>query len=161
MTPTRQQIDARIADYLAGPGMLRSGAWGLTEVQLNTRCAPGTWSIQEVIVHILDADLSATHRMRRLAAEFSPVIAAFDENALITNLDSKVVNTQEALDLFDLNRRFTARWLKTLPVEAFARTGVHTQRGTISLWDVLDTYTGHVPHHDAFVKGKRKAMGAA
>ena len=141
-----------IASYEAGIATLRSAAAGLTHAQLNTRIAPGTWSIQEIIAHILDSDLIATHRMRRIAAEDLPLLVSYDENLFIANLTT-------ALDLFDANRRFTAQWLRTLTPDAFAREGIHTQRGKVTLKNLLEIYTKHVDHHQSFVQGKRAAMG--
>lgn len=122
-----------IASYEAGIATLRSAAAGLTHAQLNTRIAPGTWSIQEIIAHILDSDLIATHRMRRIAAEDLPLLVSYDENLFIAKLPSDRINLTTALDLFDANRRFTAQWLRTLTPDAFAREGIHTQRGKVTL----------------------------
>lgn len=148
-----------IASYEAGIATLRSAAAGLTHAQLNTRIAPGTWSIQEIIVHILDSDLIATHRMRRIAAEDLPLLVSYDENLFIAKLPSDRINLTTTLDLFDANRRFTAQWLRTLTPDAFAREGIHTQRGKVTLKNLLEIYTKHVDHHQSFVQGKRAAMG--
>ena len=113
----------------------------------------------EIILHMVDCDISATHRMRRIAAENSPLLASFDENALIDRLDNASMDFAEALDLFEANRKFTARWLRTLPSEAFERAGIHTQRGKMTLGEILENYTKHVDHHDVFVRSKRKSMG--
>ena len=64
------------------------------------------------------------------------------------------------LDLFEANRRFTARWLRTLAPEAFARTGIHTQRGEVTLLQILEIYAHHVDHHLEFVAQKRRNLGA-
>ena len=61
--------------------------------------------------------------------------------------------------LFDANRRFTEQWLRTLTPDAFAREGIHTQRGKVTLKDLLEIYNKHVDHHQSFVQGKRAAMG--
>ena len=63
------------------------------------------------------------------------------------------------LDLFEANRRFTARWLRTLPGEAFARTGIHTQRGKVTLQQIVEIYANHVDHHLKFVAEKRRNLG--
>ena len=81
-------------------------------------------------------------------------IARVQINGLITG-------NQETLDLFELNRKFTARWLRTLDVDTMTRAGVHSARGLITLNDVLEMYSWHVDHHLGFVPGKRASLGAA
>lgn len=153
------QIEAAIAAYESGPAKLRAACAGLTHAQMHTRIAPGTWSIAENAVHLLDSDLASTHRKRRIVAEDNPLLVAYDENAFIANLPSDRTDLAEVLDLFDANRRFTARWLRTLPSEAFARTGVHTQRGKVSLLQIVEIYANHVDHHLKFVADKRRNLG--
>ena len=153
-------LEASIAAYESGVARLREACGGLSDAQLNTRIAPGTWSIQEVAVHLLDSDLIATHRMRRIAAEHLPLLVSYDENAFIANLPADRLDFAVAIDLFEVHRRYTAQWLRTLPAEAFARAGIHTQRGKITLGQIVDLYASHVDHHLKFVHGKRAALKA-
>ena len=150
---------AAIDSYERGAATLRNAARGLSTEQLNTRLAPGTWSIKEVIVHMVDSDQAASHRMRRIAAEDMPLLVSYDENAFIARLDNTAMDANEALELFDANRRFTARWLRTLEPAAFARVGIHTQRGRVTLGEILDIYVKHLDNHMVFTDGKRKALG--
>ncbi len=155
------KIASHIAAYEAGVATVRAAAKSLTREQLNTRIGPGTWSIQEVVTHLLDSDLIATHRMRRIAAEELPLLVSYDENLFIAKLPCDKLEVATVLDLFEANRRFTAQWLRTLPLDAFAREGIHTQRGKVSLGQILELYTKHVDHHMPFVTGKRAALGVA
>ena len=152
-------IEAAIASYESGPGKLRAACAGLSREQLNRRIGPGEWSVMENAVHLLDSDLASTHRKRRIVAEDNPLLVAYDENAFIARIPSDRAELAEVLDLFEANRRFTARWLRTLPSEAFARTGVHTQRGKVSLLQIVEIYANHVDHHLKFVAEKRRNLG--
>ena len=89
---------AAIDSYERGAATLRNAARGLSTEQLNTRLAPGTWSIKEVIVHMVDSDQAASHRMRRIAAEDMPLLVSYDENAFIARLDNTAMDANEALD---------------------------------------------------------------
>ena len=153
-------IEDAIASYESGPAKLRAACAGLDAAQLNQRIGPGEWSIMENAVHLLDSDLASTHRKRRIVAEECPLLVSYDENAFIARLPSDRADLAEVLDLFEANRRFTVRWLRTLPREAFDRTGVHTQRGKVTLRQVVEIYAHHVDHHLAFVSQKRKNLGA-
>jgi len=152
-------IEHAIASYESGPAKIRAACAGLTREQLNTRIGPGTWSVQEVMVHLLDSDLASTHRKRRIVAEENPLLIAYDEDRFIARIPADKADIAEILDLFEANRRFTARWLRSLAAEDFARTGVHTQRGKVTLEQIVGIYANHVDHHLQFVDGKRAALG--
>lgn len=152
-------LEQWIAAYEGGIDEVRAMAEGLSAEELNRAVAPGKWSVQQVIVHLLDSDLAATHRLRRMAAEDVPLLIAYDETRFVERLGYEKANIQEVVALFAANRRFTAQWLRTLPAEAFDRTGVHNQRGKVTLAEMVSIYVDHVEHHKAFVEGKRKAMG--
>ena len=154
------QVAAAIESYESGPEKLRGACAGLDGPTLNRRVGPGEWSIMENAVHLLDSDLASTHRMRRIVAEDRPLLVAYDENAFIARLPGERNELHEVLDLFEANRRFTARWLRTLAPEAFARTGIHSQRGEVTLLRILEIYAHHVDHHLEFVAQKRRNLGA-
>ena len=155
---TAPEFESQISLYAAGSTILRKAVEGISKQKLDTKIAPGTWSIQEVIVHMIDSDLAATHRMRRIAAEEMPLLVAYDENAFIARLAAEKTEITQALDLFDANRQFTAQWLRSLESSAFARSGIHTQRGKVTLGEILAIYTHHLDHHLVFIKGKRTAL---
>jgi uncharacterized damage-inducible protein DinB len=157
---TAAAIAAALASYESGAGKLRAACAGLTDAQINTRIGPGAWSVMENAVHLLDSDLASTHRMRRIVAEENPLLVSYDEDAFIARLPSAEANLAEVLDTFDANRRFTARWLRTLAPDAFARTGIHTQRGKVTLLQIVEIYANHVDHHLKFVAEKRRNLGA-
>ncbi len=156
---TSTPIATLIEQYAAGAERLASLSRGLTPAQLDTRIAPGTWSVREVIVHLLDSDLAATHRMRRIASEELPLIIAYDESAFVRSLDSQRADLSLVAELFSANRRFCAAWLRTLPPEAFERAGIHNQRGRVTLEQMVQGYVDHLAHHEKFIAGKRAALG--
>lgn len=149
-----------ITSYESGPAKVHAACAALSASQLNTRIAPGTWSIQEIMVHLLDSDLASTHRMRRIVAESNPLLVSYDEDAFIARIPSVAADIAEVLALFEANRRFTARWLRSLAPSDFERSGIHTQRGKVTLQQIVEMYSHHVDHHLTFVVGKRKALGA-
>ncbi len=160
-TPEFQLFTQRLAAYESKPAALRRAVAGLTHEQLNTPAAPGVWSVMQLVVHLIDSDMAASHRMRRMAAEELPLLIAYDHDAFMTELDYTHTDLAEALDLFELNRRFTARWLRTLDVARMTRAGIHSARGLITMNEILEMYSWHVDHHLAFVPGKRASLRAA
>jgi len=121
----------------------------------------GTWSLQALVLHVLDSDLIATHRMKRIIAEEMPLLISYDETAFAKSLFYERLDLKLAADLFALNRRQMGEILRAAPAEAMARWGVHNQRGKVTLGEFVDLYVHHVEHHMKFAREKLVAMGRA
>ncbi len=150
---------ALIDRYTAGSATLARSVAGLGPADLDAFPIPGTWSIRQIVVHTLDSDLIATHRMRRIVAEELPLLISYDETLFAKSLHYEAVDLALALRLFADNRAFTAALLSRLPEAAWQRAGIHNQRGKTSLANVVAMYADHVDHHVAFILKKRALLG--
>lgn len=66
-------MDRRFVDEFArGIGLLSYVTEGLTVPELRSRPGPGDWSIAQVVLHLMDADLVGADRMKRVIAEDTP-----------------------------------------------------------------------------------------
>jgi uncharacterized damage-inducible protein DinB len=148
-----------IEKYAAGGDVPARVIKGLSREQLLAFPVPGTWSIQQIILHLMDSDLIAADRMKRVAAEDHPTLIGYNETAFAKNLAYEEVSAQDAAEIFRLNRQMTAELMRRLPDAAFKRTGFHNERGEVTLEQLLETYTGHLDHHVKFIKEKRKLLG--
>lgn len=148
-----------IAQYAAGADLPAKGIAGLTRAELNAFPVPGTWSIQQIVLHLMDSDLIASDRMKRVIAEDSPLIMAYNETRFSQRLFYEELDAGQACELFRLNRLMTAEILRRLPAETFARTGVHSERGKLTLGDLVADYHKHLLHHMRFLHDKRKLLG--
>jgi hypothetical protein len=150
---------AQIERYAAGATVPAGAVRGLSPQELNAFPVPGTWSIQQVILHLMDSDLIGSDRMKRVIAEDSPTLLAYNETAFSKRLYYETLDPVMACEVFRLNRLLTAAILRKLPDGAFARAGNHTERGHETLEDLVQGYADHLDHHMKFIKEKRRALG--
>jgi uncharacterized damage-inducible protein DinB len=150
---------ALIADYLKGPELLREAVKGMTREQLLARPVAGKWSTQEVVCHLADFDPIIADRMKRVIAEEKPSLIGANENAFAAKLCYEERDVNEELTIIENTRRQMGRILKKLSPEDFQRTGMHSERGELTLKRLLELAVKHIPHHVEFVKEKRKALG--
>jgi len=150
-----------IEQYEHGGDKLRQAVQGLTHDDLHAFPVPGTWSIQEIVVHLLDSDLVLADRMKRVIAEDRPVLQAFDENAWAARLGYQATSVEEAVNLLAANRHWMIRTLRRLADADFARAGLHSERGRVTLAELLATATNHADHHLRFLYAKRANLGVA
>jgi hypothetical protein len=150
----RELIEA----YARGASGPAEAIAGLSPQQLNAFPVPGTWSIQQVVLHLMDSDLIASDRMKRVIAEHEPQLIGYDESAFAQRLHYEKLDAQAACQVFALNRQLTAVILRNLPDEAFQRAGLHNEAGRQTLAQLVQTYVNHLEHHLRFIKQKREMV---
>src|SRR6266478_773192 len=150
-----QLIDA----YVTATTTLRQAVAGMSREQLLARPVPGKWSTLEVVCHLADFDPIIADRMKRIIAEDRPALLGADEQRFAATLAYHDRDLEEELAIIDRTRSQMARILRTLPAEALSRVGVHSERGPLTLEQLLTGAINHIPHHVKFIYEKRKALG--
>jgi uncharacterized damage-inducible protein DinB len=148
-----------IDEYLNGPKLLRETIAGMTAEQIDAAPVPGKWSTRQVICHIADFEPVYADRMKRVIAEDNPTMFGGDPDLFAARLAYDARDVDGELQLIEATRRHTAGILRTLPADAFQRTGNHSADGPITLETLLRRIAGHIPHHVKFIEEKRQAMG--
>jgi uncharacterized damage-inducible protein DinB len=120
---------------------------------------PKTWSIQQIVIHMLDSDLVHSDRMKRVIAEERPLLMGFDETKFVNRLHYDVQDAALAAELFAKNRQLMHQVLAKLTDEDFERSGIHSERGRVTLADLIATTSDHLDHHLKFVHKKRAMLG--
>jgi uncharacterized damage-inducible protein DinB len=148
-----------IEAYRAGPGQLRAAVKGMSRDQLLAQPIAGKMSTLEVVCHITDFEPVYADRMKRVIALDKPTLLGADENLFRTALAYHQRDLEEELAIVERTRSQMARILQTLPESALERTGVHNERGPLTLEKLLTTITDHITHHARFIHEKRQALG--
>ena len=126
--------------------------------------APGKWSIRQIIAHLADSEMVFAHRLRQVIAEENPTLVAFDQEAWARNLDYTRRKPKQSLEAFRRVRAENHELLKDLPEGAFGRRGNHTERGAITLRQIVEGAASHAESHarqmqqirDAYKQAKGK-----
>lgn len=153
-----QQMHAAIDAYESEAGDLRAGIAGLTAEQLNATPASGGWTLQQIVFHMMQSDMIATDRMFRIIAEERPTLVGYDESLAAQRLGFEHLDADLACQLFEGNRRMTAAVLRRQEALAFNRVGLHTERGEVTLAQMVDTYVNHLRGHIKFLLEKRRQL---
>jgi len=152
-----------VSQYEAGGEKLQKSVAGLSKQDLlwtpPADAGAGLWSIQQIVIHLMDSDVIWSTRMKSIIAEEHPTLLSFDEKKFAQSLFYDEQDAQAAIRLFDLNRRQLSRVLRKLPESAASRTGQHSERGSITLGQCVKLTAEHVDHHLDFVSRKRKELG--
>jgi hypothetical protein len=147
-----------IERYEAGGEELREVVKRLGGVAIDSHPIPGTWSIRQIVVHLMDSDLIGSDRMKRIAAMENPLLVGYDESKFAELAGSERIDIEQAGEVFWLNRKLTARILRALPDSAFGRTGIHTEKGKVTLAEQVQAYVDHLSYHLTFIEKKRAML---
>jgi hypothetical protein len=150
--------DALIEQYLAGPSLLRRAVAGMTRDQLLARPVPGKWSAQEVVCHLADHEPVYADRMKRVIALDEPELFPGDPALFAARLAYERRDVDEELAFVELTRKQMARVLRVLGPEDFRRRGHHSRDGALTLENLIQRVTAHIPHHVRFIEEKRRAL---
>ena len=133
--------------FRRAPELLAVVLTGVYGEETDFTLAPDKWSIRQIMAHLADGELVGAQRFRQVIAEENPKLGAFDQDAWARNLDYARRQPKQALDSFRRIRAENYDLLKALPESAFDRTGVHSERGPLSLMQLLETYAAHAETH--------------
>jgi len=134
------------------PKRLKKLLKGVSEKRLARRPDSGGWSIKEVLAHLADGEVMLGSRYRMVAAMDRPPIPGYDQDAFVAHLCLEGIDAATLLADFAHARAANVRLLERLPDEAFARVGLHSERGEESLARMLVMYAGHDRIHEAQIE---------
>ena len=154
-------ISELLERYRRGAEVLAVALTGVFGEEEDFTTAPGKWSIRQLMAHLAAADLVGAHRFRQLNAEDNPTIVAFDQDKWTANLDYSRRKVKGSLETFRRLRAENYELLKELPESAYRRTGNHTERGLITLGQMLEGYAGHAESHARQLQQIREAYKQA
>lgn len=110
---------------------------------LHWKPAPDRWSISEVLAHLAALEQVYVERALRMVAEGSPALAKYDQGDTAARGEYSRGSAGENLAQFTETRRSTLALLAGLPRSAGARTGMHSELGTITLAQMLNEWANH------------------
>jgi len=151
---TREEKLALIGDFESAYGLVEKMLTGLPGEAL--RFVPpieGAWSVNDFLVHLLDADANLVFRVRGAVAEPGVVAPVWDEEAWHAKLRYGAEDGLSCIALASGLRSFIATGLRALVDEDWSGFWIsHPARGRMELAGLLEMYRGHVAFHAPLIK---------
>ena len=107
---------------------------------------PGKWTIREVLNHVNDGERVFAGRAFWFARGFTDPLPSFDQDLAVPMAKANNTSWAELVEEFKNVRLGTISLLKTLPPEAWDRTGVASDN-PVSVRALAFIIAGHVSHH--------------
>jgi len=147
--------------FRRGAEMLAVATTGASNPELDFVPAPGKWNARQIACHLADSEIVGHMRFRQVIAEDNPTMMGFDGVAWSERLDYRTRKISVALETFRRIRGENYELLKTLPPETFERKGTHSERGPVSLLELLRIYAEHAENHVRQIMAARQAYKQA
>jgi hypothetical protein len=151
------EISELLERFRRGPELLAVAITGAAGPEFDYVAAPGAWSVRQVMAHVSDSEIVGADRFRRVIAEDNPTLISYDQNAWAEKLDYARRKPSHALDTFRRIRAENYELLKDLPEEVFERTGTHSERGPVTLRQLVQIYAEHAENHAIQLRKIREA----
>ena len=121
----------------------------------NTRHAPYTWSVKEVLGHVTDAERVFAYRALCVARGDQTPLPGFDENAYVPPAGFGACRLADLLSQFEHLRRSNLYLLRSLPADAWTRRGT-ANASPVTTRALAYIMAGHAEHHARIL---RKRLG--
>jgi uncharacterized damage-inducible protein DinB len=144
------------------PARIARAVAGLTSTQARKRPAPGKWSIQEIIGHLMDTEVIYAYRWHMAFAQSGSPIQGYDQELWIReeNYRHRKWRVKEMLEHITNLRRATLYYLERLPRgTADTRYGMHSERGKETVRRTQELIAGHDINHLEQIKAIRRKFG--
>ena len=117
------------------------------EEKLNRLPGPGKWSLAAIVAHLAEAEIALSWRYRQIAEREGAALAGYDQNVWHRLGDYDSRDTQESLAQFRLLREANLRMFGRLTPEDWRRSGIHAERGRLTMKDLVAQAAGHDLSH--------------
>lgn len=148
--------------YKEGPQKIRKSIEGLTAEELKNKIIPNKWSIAEIIIHLADAEIIGSCRIRQAFTEHPGPFPFYKEAEWAVKLNYQqqpieYINTN--IDLFELLRKTSVAIFECCTEDDWLKTGLHPERGEMTLREVLELYADHSERHLEHILERRNMLG--
>lgn len=114
--------------------------------------ADDEWSPATVVAHLADAELVYSVRIRMVVTADRPYLAGFDENAWVRRFAELETDPKESLARWRSLRDANLRLLASLEPDEWKLTGMHAERGEMSVAQIADLLVQHDRAHLAQIR---------
>ena len=119
---------------------------GISEEQSLHSYEPGKWTIRELLNHVNDGERIFAGRALWFARGFTDPLPSFEQDIAVQAAHANNTSWVDLVEEFEIVRLGTISLLKSLPDEAWDRTGVASDN-PVSVRALAYIIAGHVTHH--------------
>ena len=147
--------------FLNTHGQLVTAIDGLSEEQTTWKPKPESWSVLEVLTHLVDHSIVISFRIRDILAGTEARLPAFNQDAWVSGQYANAGKVSDVLQAFHALLLYNSLLLSRLDAADLEKTGVNAKGETVSIKDIVEGFTNHVQRHMGQIDRIKQAAGFA
>ncbi|MDU0328712.1 DinB family protein [Paenibacillus sp. 3LSP] len=147
--------------FLNTHGQLLTAIDGLSEEQTTWKPKPESWSVLEVLTHLVDHSIVVSFRIRDILAGTEAQLPAFNQDAWVSGQYANAGKVSDVLQTFHALLLYNSLLLSRLDAEDLEKTGVNAKGETVSIKQIVEGFTNHVQRHLGQIDRIKQAAGFA
>ena len=129
------------------PRVLAELISGVPDEKLRQRPHADKWSVAEILAHLADDEISSAWRYRQMVEHDGLQLSGFDQDLWAEIGDYRSADPHDSLSLFRLLRESNLRLLARLTPKQWQCSGMHVERGKITVQELARHMAGHDLNH--------------
>jgi len=145
--------------YAAAPERLNKVLAELSIKEMQAHPKPDKWSIQEIAVHLCEAEIMGAVRIRQTFCEPGSQYAVYDQDAWAQESNYQQFDTKtfySTLMMFDSLRLCTTKIFRKATPKDWDKAAHHPEMGDLTLRQLLEIYADHGERHIGQILELRK-----
>ncbi|CAM4409943.1 hypothetical protein FHS16_001071 [Paenibacillus endophyticus] len=141
------QSTVNVQAYVQAYDQIEQEIEGLTEQQLKWKAAPESWSVTEVLAHLVDHSIVVSFRVREILSGSEVRLPLFNQDAWVSG---QKANEGDAKDILTAARalvQYNSLLFNRLTDEEWSKTGVNFKGEHVAIAAIVPAFVAHVQGH--------------
>ncbi|MHA7964251.1 DinB family protein [Paenibacillus sp. CAU 1782] len=147
MGNTTVNAESAILTYLHAYSDIEEEIEGLSEDQLKWKASPQSWSITEVLAHLVDHSIVVSFRIREILAGSSVRLPAFEQDAWVAGQKANEESIGELLAAAHALVRYNTGLLGRLNDADWKKSGINAKGEPVQIEAIIPAFVAHVQNH--------------
>ncbi|WP_339169082.1 DinB family protein [Paenibacillus sp. FSL R5-0341] len=147
MGNTTEKTESIISAYIDAYDEIEQEIAGLTERQLKWKSSPSSWSVTEVLAHLVDHSIVVSFRIREILAGSKATLPGFNQDTWVAGQKANEEQISRLITIAHGLVQYNAGLLERLGDEEWSKTGINFKGETVSLSAIIPAFVAHVENH--------------
>lgn len=144
---TQRQRQEMIDKLQKLPSIVEAAVKDLDDRQLDTQYREGSWTVRQVVHHLVDSHMNGYIRTKLMLTEDKPTLKTYEQERWAELSDAATMPVESSLAILG---GLHARWaslLAGLEESQWSSAAIHPVNGEMTIDDLLALYSGHGEKH--------------
>lgn len=155
------QSTAQVEAFLHAYDDIEQEIAGLSEEQLRWKGSPESWSVTEVLSHLVDHSIVVSFRIRDILAGSEVRLPAFNQDAWVSGQKANEGHAKDILIAARALVQYNSLLFNRLTDEEWNKAGINAKGDPVAIATIVPAFVAHVTNHLAQIRRIKQAQSGA